>query len=193
MFRPATTEAEAHEVAKLLGLVFDPYEINHWLVGASAQERQERMTNWFEILVQHALTAGQVIIAEDYAGAAVWFDRTGEGSEPPNYEARREQAAGPYAARFEQLDELLDENHPQEPHWHLAFLAVHPDRQRNGLGSKLLQYTHDKISSPVYLEATSLDSRRLYEERHGYFPMTPTEIRPGDGPAFYRMWRPADA
>ncbi|WP_306214153.1 N-acetyltransferase [Actinoplanes sp. RD1] len=195
MFRTLTGDAEARPVAELLGVVFDDSEINHWLVDGPAAERLDRMTAWFEILVRHALTgAGQVVVADSidssYAAAAVWFDRTGEATEPENYAERTAEAAGPHLARFQALDEVFDEHHPAEPHQHLAFLVAQP--QRTGLGSKLLQHTTSRLTVPVYLEATSVDSRRLYETRHGFDRMDPPDIRPaGDGPAFHRMWRKA--
>jgi hypothetical protein len=195
MFRTVTALAEARPVAELLGVVFDDSEINRWLVDGPAPERLERMTAWFEILVRHALTgAGQVVVADGldttYAAAAVWFDRTGEATAPDDYDARTAAAAGPHLARFQALDEVFDEHHPTEPHQHLAFLVAQP--QRTGLGSKLLQHTAARLTVPVYLEATSLDNRRLYETRHGFARMDPPEIRPaGDGPPFHRMWRPA--
>lgn len=196
MFRTVTSEAEARPVAELLGVVFDDSEINHWLVPGPAAERLERMTGWFEILVRHALTgAGQVVVADKptgdpYAAAAVWFDRTGDATEPYDYSARTAAVAGPHLARFEALDEVFDQHHPTEPHHHLAFLVALP--QRTGIGSKLMQHTYNRLDTPIYLEATSPDSRRLYEARHGFDRMSPPEIRPApDGPAFHRMWRPA--
>ena len=47
--------------------------------------------------------------------------------------------------------------HPKEPHWYLQTLAVHPDRQRQGVGSYLIGPTlerADRDSLPVYLETT---------------------------------------
>lgn len=190
MFRTVTHLAEAPAVADLLGLVFDPQDINQWLVDDPA-ERQERMSRWFEILVRHAIGgAGRVVVAEDGSAAAVWLDRTGEATEPDDYEERLVKVAGPHLPRFQELDVLLEENHPAEPHWHLAFLVVHPSRQRRGIGSKLMQHTYGELPHPVYLEATTIESRTLYETRHGFERMTPAQIRTVGGPPFHRMWRP---
>jgi ribosomal protein S18 acetylase RimI-like enzyme len=86
---------------------------------------------------------------------------------------------------------VFDKHHPVEPHWHLAFLAVHPSRQSRGLGGALMTSTHDDLrNTPAYLEATNDDTIRLYR-RHGYTDLTPFDIRLPDNTPFYRMWRPA--
>jgi ribosomal protein S18 acetylase RimI-like enzyme len=100
--------------------------------------------------------------------------------------------AGPYLDRFQALDALFEEHHPAEPHWHLAFLGVHPNCQNNGLGSVLLKHLHDETDIagvPQYLEASDQNSARLYR-RHGYRDMSPSAIRLPDGTPFFRMWRP---
>jgi GNAT superfamily N-acetyltransferase len=192
MFRTVTEPAELRRAAELLGYTFDPVEINHWMVPDPA-ERQSRMTDWFQILAEHAASgAGRVVVNGDFTAVAVWFDRTGEGAEPENYEERLVAAAGPHLARFTEVDELLEKNHPAEPHWHLGFLVVEPGKQGQGLGAALLGHTLETTADPVYLEATSEDSRRFYATRFGFTALTPAEIAPVGGPAFHRMiWHPA--
>ena len=44
--------------------------------------------------------------------------------------------------------------HPKEPHWHLFFVGVAPGRQRQGLGSALIEQVHqvaDASRMPCYL------------------------------------------
>jgi GNAT superfamily N-acetyltransferase len=122
-------------------------------------------------------------------------------STPADYTARIEKASGRYAERFAELDAAFEADHPKDPHWHLAFLAVDPDHQSHGLGEALMDHAHawlDKQGVSAYLEATNADNQRVYR-RHGYTDMTPSQIVVGDpaahssahtaGATFYRMWR----
>lgn len=190
--RRAEGDAELYAAAELIALSFDELDANRYLVPEPA-DRLPVMRDFFHILVRYAADGnGQVYRTDDGSAVAVWFDRTREPAELPDYEQRLKSAAGPYVERFNALDELLEENHPQDRHWHLAFLAVHPDRWGSGLGSSLIRHTHAELDSaglPAYLEATNEDNRRLYR-LHGYADMDPCRIHLPDGTPFYRMWRP---
>jgi GNAT superfamily N-acetyltransferase len=180
-------------VADLVADAFDHLNVIHYLV-PDPSRRRTVTRDWYRLHVEHAIGgAGQVVRTEDGAAAAVWFDRTGEPSEPEDYAKRLADLAGEHLSRFEHLDRQMDTHHPTGPHWHLLFLAVHPDRWNQGLGSTLMNDTHARLDAdgiPAYLEATSVDNRRLYR-RHGYTDMTPPTIAVSDSIGLYRMWRPA--
>jgi ribosomal protein S18 acetylase RimI-like enzyme len=60
--------------------------------------------------------------------------------------------------------------HLKEPHWYLQTLAVHPDRQRQGVGSFLIGPTlecADRDTLPVYLETTK-EANVAYYRRFGF-------------------------
>lgn len=193
--RPAA-EAEIAAVGALVALSFNDLDANAYLVPPPA-DRLRVMGDFFTLYTEHAFRYGRVdVIEEDGAliGTAVWFDRTTDIPEPPEYQSRLANLSGPYLANFEALDELFDKHHPTEPHWHLAFLAIHPDHQDRGLGSALMSSMHgvlDGENTPEYLEATNDNNIRLYR-RHGYDDMVPFDIVLPDGTPFYRMWRPAN-
>jgi GNAT superfamily N-acetyltransferase len=193
--RPASGDAELYAAADLIALSFDHLDANRYLV-PEATDRLPVMRHFFHILVEHAADGnGEVLRTDDGSAVAVWFDRTREPVEPRDYEQRLKNGAGHYVERFDALDTLLETHHPDEQHWHLAFLAVHPQRWGTGLGSALMQHTHDRLDrqgAPAYLEATNDDNRRVYR-RHGYEDMQPGVIELPDGTPFYRMWRPAPA
>ncbi|MEV4641850.1 GNAT family N-acetyltransferase [Actinoplanes sp. NPDC049548] len=184
----SATAAEIPAVGRLIAYSFDHLPQNHSLVPDEG-ERLTVMSDFFAFLSED----GKADVIEgphgDLVAAAVWFDRTRELPEIPAYEERMAALAGRWLPHFQALDELFEKHHPQEPHWHLAFLAVHPQHQRAGLGSALMQHTHDRIDVPAYLEATNEDNIRLYE-RHGYTRMSPFDIRLPDDTPFFRMWRP---
>jgi ribosomal protein S18 acetylase RimI-like enzyme len=180
-------------VADLVADAFDHLDVIHFLVPDPAQ-RATVSRDWYRLYVEHAIGgAGQVVMTEDGSAAAVWFDRTGEATEPDDYAKRLAELAGEHLERFEHLDRQMDANHPHDPHWHLLFLAVHPDRWSQGLGSTLMNYTHARLDADgtaAYLEATSEQNRRLYH-RHRYTDMNPPTIAVSDTTGLYRMWRPA--
>jgi GNAT superfamily N-acetyltransferase len=188
------TEAELGDVGALIALSFNRLGPDTYLV-PDPVDRQRVMSQFFTLLAEHALRHGGVDVVDRKGrldAVAVWFDRTADIPGPPDFENRVAALAGPYVGNFAALD-ILDKYQPPEPHWLLQFMAVHPDRQGQGLGSALMRRTHAELDAagiPQYLEATNADNIRLYR-RHGYTEMEPFDIRLPDGTPFYRMWRPA--
>lgn len=83
--------------------------------------------------------------------------------------------------------EEMDVFHPEEPCWHLAFIAVDPPHQRQGLGAALLKHGLERCARdglPAYLEATSPENRAFYQ-RHGF--ETLGKIQPGEAPPIWPM------
>jgi GNAT superfamily N-acetyltransferase len=191
--RPAGRE-EFNDVGALVALAFHHLGPDTYVVPDPA-DRPRVMGAFFTMLIEHAARYGRVDVIDRGGGpvaAAVWFDRTWDAPGPPDFEDRVIELAGPYLDNFAALD-LLAKHEPPEPHWHLQFMAVHPDFQNQGLASALMRRTHAELDAagiPQYLEATNEENIRLYA-RHGYAPMDPFDIRLPDGTPFYRMWRPA--
>jgi ribosomal protein S18 acetylase RimI-like enzyme len=190
----AATAAEFVDLGALIALAFHHLGPDTYVVPDPA-DRPRVMGQFFTMMVEHAARYGRVDVVARGGGpeaAAVWFDRTWDAPRTPDFEDRVAGFAGPYLDNFASLD-LLEKHEPAEPHWHLHFMAVHPDSQNQGLASALMRRTHaalDAAGIPQYLEATNDDNIRLYR-RHGYAPMDPFDIRLPDGTPFYRMWRPA--
>lgn len=190
--RPALDE-EIPAVGELIAVSFNELGANVYLVPPLA-DRVPVMADFFTLLTELAAGHGRVDVvdgADGLAATAVWFDYTRESPDPENYEERLRALAGEYLDRFLALDELFEKHHPHDEHWHLAFLAVHPDQQNHGLGSMLMKRTHDELDAggvPAYLEATNANNVRLYK-RVGYAEMDPFEMLLPDGTPFFRMWR----
>ena len=64
----------------------------------------------------------------------------------------------------------ISKHHPRQPHWHLGPVAVVPERQGQGIGSRLLEHFCsyvDKTGEMAFLETDKLENARLYE-RFGF-------------------------
>lgn len=68
--------------------------------------------------------------------------------------------------RWGQLYRQLDECHPSEPHCYLSLLAVHPARQRRGIGRSLLDTWLTDVDArgmPSYLETDRKELVGFYQ------------------------------
>ncbi|MFY1702996.1 GNAT family N-acetyltransferase [Micromonospora sp. WMMA1923] len=187
--RPATP-ADTDALVPVLVDAFFHGPVADWLV-PDPTERRLIYHAYFTTVLRHGLDHGQVHTTGDRAGVAIWYPRL-QPPPPPSLAHVRELevATGRYAPVFSLLDTLFETHHPALPHHHLAYLAVTPDRQGQGIGAALLAAHHRRLDAdglPAYLEATSPRNRALYE-RAGYRVGTPIWIP--DGPTFWRMWRP---
>ena len=180
----------ADVVSQVIAEAFAELAVVGWLVPEPTARPNVLLAD-FRIFVDHAFEHGEVHATPDLDAVALWFPLDGDPlPEPRDYQRRLTDAVGGWVDRFRVLDELLETNHPTEPHHHLAFLAVRPDRQGNGLGSALLRHHHarlDRAGTPAYLEASSPASRDLYL-RHGYHLRGEPFTVP-DGTPFWPMWR----
>lgn len=181
--------AETRLVAERVADAFQMLPASAWLV-PDATKREAVLAGNFEILVEHAMRWGLVCGTADRSAVAVWLPQGSEPTPPPeDYDARLAAACGKWTERFQHLDELFAASHPEPVHHHLAFLAVEPGRQRQGLGTALLRHHHEWLDAhgvPAYLEASSTVSRDLYA-RHGYRGSEPFNLP--DGTPFFPMWR----
>jgi ribosomal protein S18 acetylase RimI-like enzyme len=204
--RSATGTLDVDLAAGIVAEAFTVLQASAWLVPQPGH-RRDVLARVFTIVIAHALDHGRIdlltgpttmagpdgtmpVVGTPVVGAAVWFHREYPFPPPPDYTERLRQAAGSHAARFEALDDLFDEHQPDEPHHHLALLAVLPDYQRSGIGGELLRHHQSLLDAdqiPAYLEASSHDSRRLYLE-HGYRSHGAPFTVP-NGAAFHPMWR----
>ncbi|MFJ6197278.1 GNAT family N-acetyltransferase [Micromonospora sp. NPDC092111] len=187
--RPATHD-DAGPLISVLAEAFVDGPVADWLI-PDPDDRRAVYHRYFRKVLLHGLAHGEVDTTADLAAVAIWYPRPERPSGiPAEHLAALEQATGVYAPKFTLLDAMFEAFHPQEPHHHLAYLAVCPERQNRGIGTALLRHHHrqlDTLGVPAYLEASNTRNRELYR-RLGYRAGPPL-ILPTAGPTIWRMWR----
>jgi GNAT superfamily N-acetyltransferase len=178
-------------VTEILADGFLHGDLGPWLV-PNLDHRRRIYGAYFDIFAEYFLGHGTVEVDDDFMAAALWI-RVDDQFDPhiADYDVRLARATRYAYGRFVDLDRAMHTTHPTGlPHEYLAFLAVHPTRQRLGLGTRLLRHHHallDAEGIPAYLEATGDRNARLYA-RHGYQP-SHQPIIAGDSPPLHPMWR----
>ena len=86
----------------------------------------------------------------------------------------------------------MEDAHPREPCFYLAFIGVAPEAQGAGLGTDVLAHTLarvDQAGAGAYLENSNPRNTPLYQ-RAG-FSVTRKIVARDGAPPIYAMWRPA--
>ena len=190
--RRATAD-DIPRAADALAEAFDGDPPMRWFLPED-EDREERLRPYFRALISHLhLPYGEVWVSDDPVGAAGWVE---PGAWP--FSSRRRRRVIPvelrtfrrHPIRAMQGVEVLERNHPTEPHWFLDWIGVERAGQGRGVGSALLRPMLERCDAdgtPAYLNAGSPRSRELYL-RHG-FEVTERFHLPDGGPPLWRMWR----
>lgn len=185
-------DTDLEMVAETLGQAFDLDPVARW-VTPDPQRRGTVLRAFFGLLVATTLADGEVHVRRDRRAAALWEPPT---QAPPDATAEAaftdalHAAIGRDALRAGTAMELLAAWRPATPAWHLTFVGVLPQLQGRGAGTALLRPMLDRCDAtalPVLLEASTADSRRLYE-RLG-FEAVGEVLLPDGGPPVWPMWR----
>jgi GNAT superfamily N-acetyltransferase len=192
VIRKATRE-DVPRLAQALARAFYDDPVINWLVPKDS-ERIHRSERGFAFYLRKVyLPHDECYATEDGVGGALWL--------PPNKWhvgplAQLRLAPGMIAAMGPRLPQVLraistvESNHPQKPHYYLAFVGVERELQGKGIGTALLRPILDRCDhdgTPAYLEATTPRNRACYE-RQG-FEVTEEYRLPKGGPPSWRMWR----
>jgi len=188
--------SEMHAAAALLARAFADDPITAFVQKANPRSR-DWMVPTFVLHVRSGFLFGEVHVAEDVHGVAVWL---APGKAPLS--AWRMVRAGAVrwaltcgwaiargSLAFVTATEQLHRQCAPGPHWYLAFMGVEPVRQGAGIGHGLLQpmlRRADAEGLPCYLE-TPRRSMSLYQ-RNGFRVVAERAIAP-DGPRLWGMVR----
>lgn len=181
-------------VVAVLCRAFFADRIYRWMVPDDGQRRRSALS-FYSRFVDACWPHGEVHVAGAGIGAALWVPPgvslvSHEDAEAFGRSLLETAGDAASSARMAAVFAALDEQHPAEPCWYLAFMAVDPAAQGQGIGSALLAAVlerADRDGFPAYLEASCPENQRLYE-RHGF--VTVGELNVSDCPALYPMWRP---
>lgn len=89
--------------------------------------------------------------------------------------------------------DLLEKDHPKQPHWYLQTIGTDPDKQGKGFASLIMRHqlaVADAQGLPCYLESSKTSNIPIYQSFG--FELT-GEITLPNGPTLYPMWRNARA
>jgi len=89
-----------------------------------------------------------------------------------------------------QVMELMEEHHPEEPHWYLMVIGSDPTVRGAGYGQALMRSRLDRCDAegiPAYLE-NSNPRNESYYLRFGFEVMGEITL-PDGGPSMWPMWR----
>ncbi|MFI5840216.1 GNAT family N-acetyltransferase [Catenuloplanes sp. NPDC051500] len=161
-----------------------------WLIPTRSR-RRDILTGAISVSLHAALERGEALCTPDRDAIAVWLHHTGDAwpALPGRPDSSTREITAEFADRFRELATLLATHHPAEPHHHLLFMAVEPNRRGEGLGSALLRAHHARLDAdgiPAYLVSPHPSARDLYA-RHGYVADRPLLLP--DGAPFWPMWR----
>jgi GNAT superfamily N-acetyltransferase len=136
-----------------------------------------------------------VYVDPEGEGAAIWA-LPGHWRETP-WEQLRTASAFAHPRHWRRVPRILggvfkaEAAHPDMPeHFYLATLGVAPNRQGEGLGSRLLAPILEICDSdgvPAYLESSKYSNIAFYA-RHGFRVIGELHL-PGGGPTLFPMWR----
>jgi ribosomal protein S18 acetylase RimI-like enzyme len=185
-------DREAVTAALAEAFMDDPVAI--WAT-PSDRHRPRVLRRFFGAFYDAHVGEGTVYVDRERRGAAIWA-LPGHWRLTPGQQLRV-TAAFAHPRHWRRLRRVgsgllqAERAHPQAPdHFYLPTLGVAPDRQGNGVGSRLLAPILEICDSdgiPAYLESSKHSNIAFYA-RHGFRVLDELRL-PGGGPVVYPMWR----
>jgi ribosomal protein S18 acetylase RimI-like enzyme len=193
--RPAA-RADVGELSKVLGRAFYDDPVMAWMLPDPVARRRKLHRVFGALTRHHHLSRGGVEVAgvgSDIGAAALW-DPPGGWRHTTAEQVRAAPglllAFGRALRRGQQAEELMQRNHPEEPHWYLAVIGSDPEVRGTGQGQALMRSRLDRCDAehaPAYLESSN-PANIGYYQRFG-FEVTGEIVLPDGGPSMFPMWR----
>jgi ribosomal protein S18 acetylase RimI-like enzyme len=179
-------------LAKTLAAAFAEYAWTRWTV--PADDHLARLEALFALdMAEIGLVHDEVWTTDDCSAVAVWVPPAELQSVKVNWERHARLSAPLLAERLavaDAADEIIAVRRPAGAHWYLATTGVHPDHQRQGLGTKVMEPVLsrcDAAGMPCLTETSTPENVAFYE-RLGFRTLHEVAM-PDDGPTVWVMWR----
>lgn len=182
---------EAEAICHSLAQAFEDDPVSSYLY-PDAGTRVARLRRVYRVLVPELTRHGALYCDASLCCGAVW-----QAPSPPPLGSMAQLAfglrtlltLGASLRRARVLAETLQASHLREPHWYLGLLGTRPDRQGEGVGSRVLApilARCDRDGTLGYLESSKQSNIPFYQ-RHGF--EVSEEIHVPDGPTLWAMTR----
>lgn len=200
--RPAN-KPDIAPLAQMLGRAFYDDPVSVWMLPDEAARTAQLATYFGTSTRVHHLAGNGVEVACDGStvGAAALWDPPNRWKQSTWTQLRmlpsmfRAFGVGisqgrTIMSRGRVLSDLLDANHPEEPHWYLAVLGSDPSVRGRGFGQAVMRPRLERCDAeycPAYLES-SKEENVPYYERFGFRVIGEVTL-PNGGPTLWKMWR----
>ena len=127
-------------------------------------------------------------VTSDVVAFALWIP-PGRPEVEVEASETREPPSAELLSKFVALQQALLANTPDENHWYLQMVGTHPDWQRQGIGSQLIQQGIDRATNDglgVYLETETIENVAYY--RHLGFEVRSEWTVSAGGPPMWGLW-----
>jgi ribosomal protein S18 acetylase RimI-like enzyme len=191
--------SDAASLSRLFAASFVSDPVFDWIARAGRSRAAALEEFFFWLLNTRTIPFGETWMSDDCGVAAAWLPPEAPASPGGFIEQLRlmplfiRLCGIPRLMRGSAMADAMERNHPNEPHYYLAFIAVAPRLQGMGLGGAMLEATlkrADKAGFPAYLENSNPKNTRLYQ-RYGFIARK--NIAPSGAPPLIAMWRPKES
>jgi ribosomal protein S18 acetylase RimI-like enzyme len=192
-------DADAALVAGILAEAFEDDPLLKWLF-PDDRRRLALLSRYFLTIARSLYLRHREVYVADEGGAAMWLP---PGTSPDSLPLAtwltllwRMFLSHGFAGlnRARAVSDVMQANHPREPHFYLHAIGVRKSRQGQGVGSALLRHVVrrcDNEGKLAYLENSNPRNTPLYE-RHG-FRVVSEWTAPGGPPLGFMLRRPEGA
>lgn len=171
------TAADAERCLEVLTSAFECDPVCCWM-WPDRQQYLRAFPRFAGAFGGQAIDLGTAHYCSGFSGVALWLPPGSAPDEESVVRVVKDTVADEREEVAFSIFEQMAAYHPDEPHWHLPLIGVHPTSQGRGVGSELLRHALAHCDSqrvPAYLEATSPRNVALYR-RHGFEPLGSIQV-----------------